>query len=303
MTFAESDRRLAASFGLDFEQHTLVLARTGTEIRAQVVGEGPPLVFVHGGSNAGSSWANLVALLPGYRCVVVDRPGCGLSPPVPRPMTDVATFNAYADDFLADVVDALGEDAVSVVGTSFGGYFTLRGAAAHPDRVSRVVMLGWTIGAPAGAMPFVMRVGASPTISKVTSSIPPSKGAVRALLKRIGLRAAVESGTFDDQMVEWFQSLLRHTDTMRNEATASPPIVTLRGVNPAIFLTDEILSSVRAPVLWLWGRDDPFGGEGIAEVFVARLPDAELEMVPGGHAVWIDDAPGVAARVGAFLGR
>jgi pimeloyl-ACP methyl ester carboxylesterase len=52
----------------------------------------------------------------------------------------------------------------------------------------------------------------------------------------------------------------------------------------------------------VWGTDDPFGGAGVARSFVARIPGATLALVPGGHAVWIDDAEGAAAAAVAWLG-
>ena len=55
------------------------LDRTGVTVRVQEVGTGPPVVFVHGGSNGGASWARWSRRLDGFRCVVLDRPGCGLS--------------------------------------------------------------------------------------------------------------------------------------------------------------------------------------------------------------------------------
>jgi pimeloyl-ACP methyl ester carboxylesterase len=89
---------------------------------------------------------------------------------------------------------------------------------------------------------------------------------------------------------------------MRNEIEAGPPILHLtRGFNDAILLTDELLARIDVPVRFLWGADDLFGGESIARAFTARIPTSELEMVPGGHAVWMDDADGIARATDAFL--
>ena len=299
--FTAIDDQLWVDRGLAPEALSLDLEVTRTTVHAKSIGDGPTVVFIHGASNAGSSWIELVAQLDGFRCVVVDRPGCGRSAPGGSHLTRVEPFNAFAGDFVADVADALGEQSVSVVATSFGGYFALRGTAAHPDRIDNLVLLGWSVGAPAGAMPLVMRMGSSPRLSRITAAIPPTKGAVRGMLKRVGLRNAIETGAFTPQMVEWFQSLLRDTRTMRNEIASGPRVITRAGINPDIVLSDDQLARVKTPTLLLWGRDDPFGGEDIARSFAARLSNAALEMVDGGHAVWIDDAPGIGARVQTFL--
>lgn len=82
----------------------------------------------------------MAAALEGHRSVMVDRPGCGLSDPiVGGPLRDLASVEAYADQFLGDVLDALELDATAVGATSYGGYFAFRGAAAAPERVTRIV--------------------------------------------------------------------------------------------------------------------------------------------------------------------
>jgi len=47
---------------------------------------------------------------------------------------------------------------------------------------------------------------------------------------------------------------------------------------------------------------EAFGGETVAPDFVARIPGAELEVMPGaGHAVWLDDPDWAAKATGRFL--
>jgi pimeloyl-ACP methyl ester carboxylesterase len=147
-----------------------------------------------------------------------------------------------------------------------------------------------------------MRLAMQPVLRRMTARIRPTERMARSLLKQIGLRAAVESGRFGPVEMAWFLSLLRDTDTMRNEIDAAPRITTLRGFNDDTLLSDELLACVRVPTFLLWGEDDPMGGAEIARRFADRLPDAELEVMPGaGHAPWMDDPDHVAERVGAFL--
>jgi pimeloyl-ACP methyl ester carboxylesterase len=146
--YREAEGRLWASVGVQPTEQHLRLKRTGVKVRLQELGEGPPVVFVHGGSNSGTSWANLVALLPGFRCILLDRPGCGLSEPVPGSFDHVDTFDAFASSLVVDVLDAMGLESAHLVATSFGGYTAMKTAAAHPQRVDRMVELGWLIGAP-----------------------------------------------------------------------------------------------------------------------------------------------------------
>lgn len=281
----------------------LHLDRTGATVRLQELGDGPPVVFVHGASNAGTSWASLATRLDGFRCLLVDRPGCGLSPPLAEHLTDMAELESFADALVVDVLDGLGLGAGCVVGTSFGGYFAIRGAAAHPERITRLVELGWPFGAPVDSTPWMIRVAMQPQLGRLMTRIRPNERIVRSMLRRIGLRDAVDTGRFGDVEVAWFLSLLRDTETMRNEIDASPRIVTLRGFNAETQLPAPVLARVTAPSLFLWGGQDPMGGRAVAERFVRQLPHAELELMDrAGHAPWIDEPDHVATRIARFLG-
>ena len=146
--FREAERRLWQAAGLS-PQERRVRLRSGETVRIQEVGEGDPVLFVHGAANAGTSWLHLMAALEGFRCIALDRPGCGLSEPIAAgPLRDMNAVEAYADTLVRDVLDALDLPRAHVVATSYGGYFAFRGAAAHPDRIRRVVEFSWPMGAP-----------------------------------------------------------------------------------------------------------------------------------------------------------
>lgn len=300
--YRQAERALWESVGAYPSERSVALERTGATVRVQEVGEGQPVVFVHGASNGGTSWASLVARLDGFRCILVDRPGCGLSPRLDAGLTDMTRLGTFADDLVVDVLDAIGVIDAHLIGTSFGGYFVLRTAAAHPDRVNRLVTLSWSFGAPVESTPLVMRIAMQPFLGRLATKIRPNERMARSILKQIGLRHAVESGRFGPVEMRWFLSLLRDTDTMRNEIEAAPPVVTMRGFNDATLLPPSLLAQVQAPAYFLWGDEDPMGGAEVAREFVRHCPNAELEIMPGaGHAPWIDDPDHVAQRLSAFL--
>ena len=105
--FREAEGRLWHSVGV-VPQERRVQLRTGENVRVQETGDGPPVLFVHGASNAGTSWMSLMAALHGFRCIALDRPGCGLSDPIAGgPLHDIDAVESYADALLSDVLDAL----------------------------------------------------------------------------------------------------------------------------------------------------------------------------------------------------
>jgi len=293
--------RLWESLGLTpIEQHVR-LSRLGTTARIQEVGAGPTVLFVHGGSASGANWAPLIPHVHGYRCVLLDRPGCGLSVASGWNLRTLDALNTFADALVVDVLDALEVPAAHVVSTSLGGYFALRGAAAHPERVDRMVEFGYVVGAPMVHVPISMRAATFPGVRRLTASIPPTRGATRAILRQLGLGPAMNDGRVSDELFDWFLSLLRDTPTLRHEAKL-PRALLGTGARNAAVLRADVLSAVRCPIRFVWGESDPFGGRDIAERFVGRLPDAQLEIWPGsGHAPWIDDPELAAARVVDFL--
>ena len=95
----------------------------------------------------------------------------------------------------------------------------------------------------------------------------------------------LSAGRISQEAIDCFLALLRDTDTMRNEIEAGPRIIPLRGMNKSILLPAELLASIETPVYFLWGAEDPLGGEEVAHDFVKQIPNAQLEIMPGaGHA-------------------
>lgn len=278
------------------------LSKTGTKLRIQETGDGPPIVFVHGASNSSTSWCGLAAALPDYRCVMIDRPGCGLSEFHGRRFDDVAELTRFSEELVADIFDALGLEEAHLLGTSYGGNVVLRAAAAMPDRISKLVCLGWSVGAPVAYTPMSMRMANIPGLGGLMFKLPAPKPMIKAILKQVGLKDALANGKVSDAFLTAFQSLINDTDTMANELRQGPPLMTpIKGFNDSILIPDDALARVTPRTLFLWGTNDPMGGETIAAPFAAKLPNATLEMFPGGHAIWVDDADGVAAKLRAFL--
>src|SRR5215207_1011945 len=80
--YRSSENTLFRAYQLERNEERIAIEKLGTVVRVQIIGNGPPLLFVHGAPNAGSTWAQLVSFLSGHTCILIDRPGCGLSPAI-----------------------------------------------------------------------------------------------------------------------------------------------------------------------------------------------------------------------------
>lgn len=108
------------------------------QLYVESVGDGPPLVLLHGFAMHGGLFAPLLpALTERYRVHVVDLPGHGWSPAIGG--ADIATMADAVDDALAAVGPSL-----TVLGWSLGGQVALEWARARPRRIRRLVLVATT---------------------------------------------------------------------------------------------------------------------------------------------------------------
>jgi 2-hydroxy-6-oxonona-2,4-dienedioate hydrolase len=298
--YREAEGRLWASLGARPTEQRLELARTGSTVRVQEIGAGPAVVFVHGANTSGASWAALAAGLTGFRCILLDRPGTGLSEPPSRPV-DADSLPAFADALVVDVLDALKLPSAHLVATSFGGYIALRTAATSPDRIERMVLFSWSAGLPVERLPGFMRLMAAPILGRLAAVMPANDRSVGVIFRGLGHGPSLADGRITAEDVDAYLGLLRHTDTMRNELAMGRALISPRG-RLRVPLPDALLARIRSPTLLLWGEDDPFGGAETAQALAARLPDATLELlIAAGHAPWLDARQRCVDATGQFL--
>ena len=292
------------SLGVAPAERRVRLSRLASKVRIQEIGDGPPILFVHGASTCGTSWASLASRLPEFRCQLLDRPGTGLSEPLHAPIRDVADLTTLADILVVDVLDALELPVADLVTTSFGGFLGFRAALVAPKRVRRIVEFGWSAGASLGHVPLMLQLGGTPPLGGLLARFPRNDASVRQLFKGIGLREAVNAGRITIEAVRAYGALLRDTDTMRNDVAIGGCFLSpaLRG-DPRLVLPAADLAQIHHPVAFSWGDADPFGGSAVAQAFAAGFPNATLEILPDtGHAPWMDDPDGAASLVRAHVG-
>jgi pimeloyl-ACP methyl ester carboxylesterase len=254
---------------------------------------------VHGAPNAGSTFAPLVAGLRPHRLLVLDRPGCGLSGPI-DPSTHAP--QAIAVQTLTTTLDQLGLDRVDVVGSSFGGAWSLWFALAHPERVRRLVLLGAPAFVPKMLVPGFMKLLLTPLVGSLIANLPPSVGGTKWTFKQMGHSQRVLETVIPAEFWRWSVRLMADTPTMANDVRVIRGLATRRGVRPEIEFSSDQLRSMYVPTLVYWGDADTFGGADVAHAIADLLPNAKLEIAPGaGHLPWLDDPARAARSLATFL--
>ena len=298
---AEEDRFWAA-VGARPDQIRVHLNRSDVTVRLQSLGDGPPILFVPGAMTGGACFGSLAVRVRdrGYRCLLLDRPGTVLSDPYPS----IPTFESapvLAEALVVDVLDALGIQTAHLVGSSLGGYPVLRTAAAHPDRVGRIMLFSLPVGAAMVRVPFRQRIMALPGLSRITV-VPANERIIRLLFRQIGQGHSVKAGNITQADIDGWLAMLRYTDTRRNDMAVGRAFFSTRGLRK-LALPTEVLAKIEAPTYFFWGENDPAGGAEVARHLAGLIPHAELELVPGtGHAPWFDHLDRVAETMDRFFG-
>ncbi|WP_419946177.1 alpha/beta fold hydrolase [Candidatus Poriferisodalis sp.] len=135
-------------FSLDVRGQTVGVATGGVVPDAAAAADQPVVLLVHGAGMNRTVWQLQTRWLVhhGYTPLAVDLPGHGNSKG--EPLGSIAEMAAWLADAIAAVCGLLGCDEVCLVGHSMGSLVCIEAAAADPDRIARLVLLGTAAGMP-----------------------------------------------------------------------------------------------------------------------------------------------------------
>jgi len=247
--------------------------------------DAPALLLIHGLGGSLHTWEPWAQALAGpYRVIRLDLPGSGLSPPDPAgDYTDARSLR-----LLLALMDRLLLPRATLVGHSMGGRLAWSFAAAHPERVARLVLV-----APDGF--------ASPGFEYgKPADIPAVLGLMRQVLPRPLLRMNLAPAYADEATLT--QPLLdRYFDLLRAPGAREAMLQRMRQT----VLTDPLprLARITAPTLLLWGAQDAMIPLANAQDYLRALPDSRLVQLDGvGHLPQEEQPQRGLAALQAFLG-
>lgn len=258
------------------------VAAGSVEIHVELIGEGAPVVLLHGLGLTGAIWNRVRdGFGPGYQLVLVDLRGAGRTRELQR---EELTLQRWADD-LGALLAELGIHRPVLVGHSLGASIAVKYALERPDDVAALVL----IAADASLTNLAPRMNASAEriedlgldtwVAEHWSKNPPFAA---ASLER------------DPEILEEYRDLLLENDPAEY-------VRQCRAIASAENLEDR-LGEVTQPALVLIGGEDdrtlPEHGRQLAE----RLGDARVVELPGvGHTPPLEAPEATAATVRAFL--
>lgn len=244
----------------------------GVRLEARALGEGPPVLLIHGLTGRGAIWSALARTLRrrGHRTIVVDLLGHGRSDAPSNPAR--YSVQRQAAD-LAALLDGLGARPADLIAYSMGARIALRLAVDHPAAVGRLVLESPSAGIADSAQ---------------RAARLAQDEATAAMLEREGMEAfAVE---WEAQPIFASQAALPpaararlRADRLRNRPSGLAANLRGAGQGTAPALHDR-LGAVASPTLVVAGALDP-SGLARAQVVTAGIPGTRLTVVAGaGHA-------------------
>ena len=270
-------------FDTDATSRHVRIADPPLDVHVLEVGQGRPVVMLHGG---GGMAVQMEPLLGGlgehFRVLAPDRPGCGLTDAFDYAGVD---FRSHGVRFLESLLDALELDHASIVAGSIAGLWALAFAHDRPERTQRVVLVGSSAGLTSDA-PIPLRLAGTPVIGHLLSVtvMRPSEANTRRQFEEF----VVDTDGIPEEIITATHAATSLPGAHDSFTSMVRQVVTLRGFDPDALVVDY-LPDIEAPVLFVWGSGDGVYPPSVGREAVARLPNARLEVIEGaGHFVWLD---------------
>lgn len=253
----------------------------GLKVAYQRVGDGPPLVLLHGGPSDSRQWRRQLAdLSDEFTVVAWDMPGCGQSsdPPPEWRTRDYV-------DCLADFIQVLNLERPHVLGLSFGSGLALELYRWHRSIV-RTLILASAYAGWAGSLP--------PDVVEQRR---------QGMLKRIELPA-------DQWAREWVPTLLTESAPAEVVDELTSILVDFHPEGQRALISSgwtdhdarEILSQIEVPTLLLYGDRDARSPLDVAYDMHASIPGSTLVVMQGvGHESDMEAPDQFNAEVRRFL--
>ena len=248
-------------------------------------GAGPALVLLHGGMEDSRVWARqLHGLADEFTVLAWDAPGCGRSADIPETWR-LADFA----DALAAWLRASGVKRAHVCGLSWGSAVALELYHRHPDVPASLILAsayaGWAGSLPPG------EVAARLAGVLAAADLPREE-----LLK--GWPGMFSPAASDELVAEVMGIAADNSGLVRPGG--------YRAMAHSMAEADlrDVLPQIRVPTLLLYGELDERAPRPVADELLARIPGAELVVIPGvGHLAHVEAPEAFNREVRGFVGR
>lgn len=253
----------------------------GVEMNVELSGQGPCLVLIHGFTDNLNLWYNQVPeFSKRYRVLTYDVRGFGKTEV--RPAT--YSMELFARD-LFELLRALEISSACVLGYSMGGRIAVEFALTHPEMTAGLILANSGIGEPPSQemqerrqmMVGVLEEGNIEVISELMTEASFSPGLRDRNAAAFEKYKSIKMQNDPGEYLAIMQAIVGSIDS---------PVD---------------LSRLTCPVLIIAGDRDGFMAVSVGEAMRAAIRNAELKILPTGHAAAIEAPEAFNATVLSFL--
>jgi pimeloyl-ACP methyl ester carboxylesterase len=261
-------------------------------IRYREAGEGKPVVFVHGFLVDGRLWDGVVDHLSDRcRCLAPDWPIAAQQIAM-KPDADLSPYGIAA--LIADFLEALDLEDVTIVGNDSGGAMSQVLVTRHPERIGRLVLTNCDT-----------HENFPPGIFKTMPPIAKLPGGMTLLSApfRIGALARAAFKPFSrneipaDLVASWMAPSLSDPEIKRDAKKVTA------GMNKRYTLeAAEKLRDSQLPILLTWAPGDKLFPISYAERLARETPNARIVEIPDAATfVPLDQPQRIADEIATFV--
>ncbi|WP_406035534.1 alpha/beta hydrolase [Nocardioides sp. NBC_00163] len=226
----------------------------GLRIACRRAGNGPAVVFVHGGAEDGRAWTpQLDALSDEFTVIAWDEPGAGGSGDVPAGFA----LSDYADH-LAGLIRALDISPCTLVGLSWGVTVILELYRRHPA-VARSLVLADGYAGWRGSL------GPDEADARLAGLLDQPEGSFDPTLP--GLFAGPPPPKFVPLLEAMAADVRRHSMLTALTAMARADLT-------------DVLGTIQVPTRLIWGALDVRSPLSVAQEFERQIQGATLAVIP-----------------------
>lgn len=244
----------------------------GCNLHLMRAGDGAPVLVLHHDIGTLDRTPFYDALAGSFDTLVPHHPGYCRSerPDWMRGVRDVAVCHRW-------LLSNLGIEKVSLVGLGFGGWIAAEMATMAPSLIDKLVLVGAMGVKPSEG--FIMDQALWNHLEYTRAGFHDPTAYAKAF--------GAEPPT--DLVVEW--EICREM----NFRIAWKPYMYSQTL-------PHLLGAVGAPALVVWGDDDQIVPRNAGDIYVEKLPNARLEIVPNcGHYVDLENPDALAGLVSEFI--
>jgi pimeloyl-ACP methyl ester carboxylesterase len=291
--YARSDGEwLRIDWGDHLREVTVESVLGDTPVSFVELGQGPPVLLVHGLSGSWRNWLeNIPYLARRHRVLALDLPGFGASPMPEYPIS----IKSYGN-FLVKFADALGLGAdTALVGHSMGGFISTEATILAPERFSSL-----TLVAAAGITYARMRRSQKDMVRPIVKMMMPvAADSMERNFGRSRLRAAQFAGVFAHP-----EKISREMLWELSSYAIRAPATLQAAYELAGYDTRDRLSEISLPTLLIWGNKDLLVPVAAAFSYRRRIPQSELALLDDtGHMIQMERPARFNRDVEEFIDR